>query len=899
MFVRTPPGSSAELRRSRLRAALDGSGTGAWIWELSTRNFFCDTVACRNLGVGPGKVLSLDDLFERVYLYDRPRVEAAMLRASLSDQPFELTTRIATADDSIRYVVLEGSPELDARGAPIRFNGALRDVTEERRRTDELRRHSQILAQVHDAIFAATPSGRILSWNPAAERVYGYSPSEAIGRRIHMLWFEDDQPGLGDNLSAARLASGAHEFVSRVRHKSGAALYAQFRLAPMRNEDGQTVGLLACSSDVTQQREEHELVKMQAGALENIGDAVIVTDQRGTILHANQAALGLCPRKAGGLLGVRMAELFSGLAAEARKIDQIRETLLGGDEWLGELSFLSAASAPLLARTSVRRIELESAPVWVWVLQDITEQRRAEAALIERERRFRTLADSAPMEVWMTDAHGNCEYVNKTWLERFGRPCEKALGAGWLEVVHPDDRARLQELIRCTPGAEPFELEMRMLDRTGQNAHILTRAAPRVENGQVVGFIGSGVDITNIRKAEEERIQLEQQALKSQKLYSLGVLAGGIAHDFNNMLVSILGFSDLALHELEPRHPARTLVEQIELGSRRAAGLVEQVLTFAGKARRATEEVDLNQAVLETANLLELSLSEGVRLDLQLASELESLYADPAQVRQVVMNLLLNASDVLSQTGGCIRIRTAFEEIAASDPREWADAPPEPGPYVLLEVSDDGDGMNPDTLTQIFDPFFTTKFTGRGLGLSAVMGVVRSHSGAISVRSELGGGSCFTVFFPLERPVLPARPERQAAVSGDLSVLVVDDDRSVLDVTRHMLQSGGLQVHAAQSADEAVALFSQGPERVRLVILDVVMPDAAPANVAARLRELRDDVQILLASGYSDSDLRPAIDGRTFVGFIAKPYNRDELLEAVARACPSIVNDLAKGSASA
>ncbi|MEZ5366697.1 MAG: hypothetical protein R2748_31245 [Bryobacterales bacterium] len=141
----------------------------------------------------------------------------------------------------------------------------------------------------------------------------------------------------------------------------------------------------------------------------------------------------------------------------------------------------------------------------------------------------------------------------------------------------------------------------------GEYAHVLTRGAPRIEDGQVIGFIGSGVDITNIRKAEEERIQLEQQALKSQKLYSLGVLAGGIAHDFNNMLVSILGFSDLALHELEPRHPARPLVEQIELGSRRAAGLIEQVLTFAGKARRATEEVDLNQAVLETANLLELS----------------------------------------------------------------------------------------------------------------------------------------------------------------------------------------------------------------------------------------------------------------------------------------------------
>ena len=892
---------SSEMRRSRLHAALESSRTGAWVWEVATRSFFCDTRACQNLGAPPGSLLRLEDFFACVAGSDRERVQLEMQRAATSNAPFELVARIRTRTGAERFVALEGRPETDVRGEPIRITGSLRDVTEEQRRNAELARQSQILSQVHDAIFAASPEGRILSWNQAAEKMYGYPPAEAVGRKIEMLWFEEDRDGLNNDLSAAAVASGAHEFVSRVRHRSGAELYAHFRLALMRNARDETIGLLACSFDVTSRREEHELLTLQASALENIDDAVLVSDKLDKIIHANQAATSMFARPGSSLPGANIALLLTGRARErAARMAEIRSELARDGKWSGELSLARAANAhPILASASVRWIGLESGPVWVWVLQDITEQRRSEAALRERERRFRDLAEVSPMMVWMTDAQGGCQYVNEAWLRQARMSREEASGLGWQKALHPDDREPALRLVDCRNGPrEAFEAEVRMVHRD-EVTYVLACGAPRREGGEIVGFIGSAMDITKIKEAEEERIQLEQRALKSQKLHSLGVLAGGIAHDFNNMLVSIMGFSDLALRELEKRHPARELVEQIELGSRRAAALVEQVLTFAGKARRANEDVDLNEAVVEMVNLLERAVGPKVVFDLDLAAELAPFAGDSAQVRQVVMNLILNASDALTNEGGRIRIRTALEDAQPREGGTWFSDHSPSGPCVVLEVEDDGCGIDQDTLAQIFDPFFTTKFTGRGLGLSAVMGVVRSHSGAIQVESNVGEGSRFRVLFPAARSPLAGPGALRHAEAGEPCVLAVDDDATVLEASRQMLQSGGVKVYCAQSEDEAAKKLALHSDQVRLVVLDVVMPDVTAAAIVARLKLVRPDIQVLLTSGYSDPSLRPPIDGHTIVGFLPKPYTRDQLLEAIALLCPAIVQDVAEDSASA
>ena len=896
------PGHSQGGRTSRLRAALEGSRTGTWLWDLPTGRFFCDGRACNNLSAPSGAILTLHDFLACVAPSDRQNTEYQLQRVSESDQPFAITAHILTPEGQTRYVELRGQPEIDPSGIPRRISGALRDVTEERLHNIELRRQTQIFSQVHDAVIATKPDGRILSWNAGAERTFGYKAADVMDQNLQDLWFEEDRHEVEEQISAASLASGAHEFISRVRHESGAALYAHFRFAVLRDARGQDVGFLACSHDVTRQREEHEMLSLQARALESIRDAVLVTNKMGSILLSNAAALELFQQRGAKLAGLHVSSLLAGSTeVRAQLLKEIRAALDERGHWSGVLRHPRIDSSDrIVTRTTITALDLASGPSWVWVQQDITEQLKAEAALRERERRFRNLADSAPIMVWMTDAEGASEYVNQAWLQQCGMTPEQASGQGWRDAIHSDDRLELQRLIDCRNQVRgPFETELRMHRPDGSVAYTLTRGAPRYEDGRLVGFIGSAVDITRIKRAEEERIAMEQHALKTQKLQSLGVLAGGIAHDFNNMLVSVLGFSDLALHELEPGHPARELVEQIELGSRRAAALVQQVLTFAGKAERASKEVDVSRTVKEMAKLLERTVGPKVAIDLELDTDLPLLISDPGQISQVVMNLVLNASDALGEDGGRIRVQTSRYTYDPADAGRWIEGENlSEGEYIKIEVHDSGCGMDDPTLSQVFDPFFTTKHDGRGLGLSAVMGVVRSHAGALQVESSRGHGSSFRVLLPVSR--LPTA-EPSISFTGERSeaaVMVVDDDPAVLNATSQMLQSGGLRVFCARSEAEAVAIFEKHADLIRLVILDVVMPDATAARVAAKLHAIR-HVRILLVSGYSSSAARPSIDGRTFVGFLPKPYTRARLLAAVESMAPEAMPDAEEDAASA
>ena len=324
------------------------------------------------------------------------------------------------------------------------------------------------------------------------------------------------------------------------------------------------------------------------------------------------------------------------------------------------------------------------------------------------------------------------------------------------------------------------------------------------------------------------------------------------------------------------------------------------MLTFAGKARKGEEEVDLNETVLEMVHLLETTVGRTVVVDLDLAKDLPPLIGDPAQLGQVVMNLVLNAADALGDKGGRVRVRTSTYVLDGAEKQAWGSDHELPnGEYLQIEVHDAGCGMNEETLSQIFDPFFTTKRDGRGLGLSAVMGVVRSHGGAVAVNSDPGQGSVFRVLLPLARPSLGTESLAPPRMEGEQAVLVIDDDQTVRQATRRMLQSGGLRVYCAQSESEALAIYRQRSREIKLVILDVVMPDTNPQRVAVGLREIRSDVRILLASGFSESDLRPDVDGKSFHGFVPKPYDRAQLLDAAIAACPSLLPELSGDAAHA
>lgn len=412
---------------------------------------------------------------------------------------------------------------------------------------------------------------------------------------------------------------------------------------------------------------------------------------------------------------------------------------------------------------------------------------------------------------------------------------------------------------------------------------------PRREpsTGAVMGVIEYVRDITEIRRAEEERRKFEMQMQQAQKLESLGVLAGGIAHDFNNLLVGILGNADLALLKLSPVSPARESIENVVKAAERAADLARQMLAYSGKGRFLIESISLSDVVEEMAHMLEVSISKRAVLKYKFADNLPVIEADITQTRQVIMNLITNASDALGEKSGVISVATGAMQCDMHYLRStYVNEDLAEGLYVYIEVSDTGCGMDAETQARMFDPFFTTKFTGRGLGLAAVLGIVRGHQGAIKVYSETGRGTTFKVLFPAS--VQLPRGLDQSAESGDVwlgdgCVLIVDDEESVRAVGQGYLEAAGLRVLTAQDGREAVAIFAQDPDAVSVVLLDMTMPHMDGEETYRELRRIRENVRVVLSSGYNEQDVTQRFSGKGLAGFIQKPYRMDDLLAILRR----------------
>ncbi len=407
------------------------------------------------------------------------------------------------------------------------------------------------------------------------------------------------------------------------------------------------------------------------------------------------------------------------------------------------------------------------------------------------------------------------------------------------------------------------------------------RANPqRDSSGQVSGLMGVSIDITARRRAEEA-------VLQAQKLESLSVLAGGIAHDFNNLLVSILGNAGLALLELSPESPARESIEDIQAAGQRAAELARQMLAYSGKGHFVVQRIDLSQIVREMTHLLRASIGKSAALRFDSPPSLPAVEADATQLRQVVMNLVLNASDAIGDQEGVIRVSTGVRHATRADlAREFARDDLPGGDYVFLEVADTGVGMDAETRSRIFDPFFTTKFTGRGLGLAAVLGIVRGHRGAIRVDSEPGSGTTFVVLLPAAGGALAQQDreteaERGAKLAG--VVLVVDDEPSVLAVTSRALRAFGMKVLSAPDGQEAVRTFQQHAGEIDCVLLDMTMPGMTGEDTIRALRAIRPGASVILMSGYSESEVSNRFAEHALSGFIQKPFELRVLREAIDR----------------
>jgi PAS domain S-box-containing protein len=501
------------------------------------------------------------------------------------------------------------------------------------------------------------------------------------------------------------------------------------------------------------------------------------------------------------------------------------------------------------------------------------ERARAEEALRVSERQFHELADSMPQLVWVDLPNGDCIYLNRRWYEQMGVGPDQSLGEQWADLLHPDDRTRsLNYLHSCIATGEPYETEHRIRNASGEYRWFLSRALPaRDDQGHITHWYGTSTDIQEKKCAEE---QLRQ----TQKLESVGLLAGGIAHDFNNLLTAILGNASLVLDEIGPG-PAERIREVIS-SAERAASLTRQLLAYTGKGHFVVRDLDVSEAVQEISGLVEFSIPKSVELVLNVQKRLPAVRMDPSHLQQILMNLVINAGEAIGEgNSGKITISTRITDVA----KPFVDAIGEeiaPGRYVCIEVTDTGIGISEENKSKIFDPFFTTKFTGRGLGLAALAGMLRSHKGGITVGRAEGRGSIFRVFLGVS--------EKQAGTSetpvgGDKRgiVLVVDDVAPVRDFLATVLRRQGYRVLTAADGREALAVFDRENGHIDAMVLDVVMPLMGANDLLPKMRARQPDLKVLLTSGSTESESRHLRAGNPGVSFIQKPYTAQQVAGAV------------------
>ena len=727
---------------------------------------------------------------------------------------------------------------------------------------------------------------------------------------------------------------------------------------------------------------------------------VAITDQRGTITNVNEKFCEISQYSKEELLGQDHRIINSGYHSK-EFIRDLWTTIANGKVWRGEIKNRAKDGSFFWIDTTIVSFQDDNgAPAQnIAICYDITSRKHAEEALLESEQRFRSVADSAPVLIWMSGTDKLCNYFNQPWLDFTGRTLEEELGNGWTEGVHAEDLSGcLKTYTTSFANRREFRMEYRLRRRDGEYRWILDHGVPRVAtSGEFLGYIGSCIDITEFRSATERireqanlldhardaivvadledhivywnlsaqrlfgwsaedvtgksarelfypsggpqfdqanlmltetgqwhgelflrredgsditvesrwtlvraegeepkavlmintditaKKRIEDQALRSQRMESIGSLAGGIAHDLNNVLSPIM----MSLEMLQMKYPdeeSKVWLQILQASAARAASLVKQVLTFARGNAGKRVVFQPKHVLADLSRILRETLPKSIEVQLDVPRDLGAINADTTQVNQVLMNLCVNARDAMPN-GGRLTIKAENTTLDAT----YSQMKPEAhaGDFVKIVVCDTGTGMKPEVIARIFDPFFTTKEIGRGtgLGLSSALSIVKSHEGFIDVKSQLGKGTEIAVFFPvstdLEEPLHAVDEAELLCGHGEL-VLVVDDEESIRQITKGTLETFGYRVLTASDGTEALAQYATN-RNVAVVITDLVMPFMDGVATIRALRRLDRDVKIICTSGLTEDRRAVTITRAEANAFLPKPYTAKQLLKVLAQ----------------
>jgi len=751
----------------------------------------------------------------------------------------------------------------------------LKSAGEELRASEEL--YTKLLASLPDIVVRTDMEARILFLSDSAVKVGGYSREELVGRSVFSFLPPEHRRRARDDFHATFTAKlGPQEFP--IILKNGRRLLFEVNSDVLRNADGSPSGMVLVCRDISERQHAAEALRQSEAKyrtiIEEIEDGYQEQDLKGNFTFFNESLRRIFGYTREEMMGANYRQFMADRENAAdifRVYNRLYRTGIP----------VKKHRCDIVTKDGVRRsieffaslmVDADGRPSgFKGIARDVTERQMA-------EEQYRVVADSSQTGVYILQDGVAC-FVNPHIGRYSGYTDEELLGSRFMNFVHPEDRATVKEKSRqMLKGSLKTPYEYRIVVKNGEIKWLLETVTSISFRGKR-SILGNSVDITEQKKAESERRNLEMQLLQSQKLESIGTLAGGIAHDFNNLMMGIQGYASLMLLDMPETHPHYARLRAIETQVKSGAELTRQLLGFARGGRYEVMATDVNDLVRKTVALYSRTRKE-IRIHEKYGKGLRAVDVDRGQMDQVLLNILVNAWQAMP-SGGDIFVETdnaVLDEIAA----EPHGVPP--GAYIRISLRDTGVGMDEKTKRRIFEPFFTTKEMGRGtgLGLASVYGIIRGHGGFVEVLSDMGRGTTFSLYLPAsENRIAEVTSEAPMLLKGNETILVVDDEALITEVASEMLETIGYRVITARSGREALEILRDKGHDVDLVILDMVMPDMGGRRTFELLRTMNPDIPVILATGYSIDGEAKEIMNRGARAFLQKPFKIDDLSQKI------------------
>jgi len=761
------------------------------------------------------------------------RLETKCSRADGSEFPAEITVTQVIVEKQTSYTVY------------------VRDITARRRAEEMVVRLAAIVESSQDAIIGKDLACRITSWNKGAERMYGYSATEAIGKNVSIIAPVGRSHETQRVVAELKAGRAIKDFETIRIAKNGKLIQVSLTVSPVLDSDGTITGASTIARDITAQKlAEEALRRASETSIYASPVPIIAADIENRVTMWNPAAGVLFGWSEEEVIGKPNPIIPKDVLAEAAKL---HTRLLSGDTLRGievlrqkrngSLVTISLSAAPIRdASHKVKGI--------LGFLSDITEQKRSEEALRQAEEKYRTIFENAVEGIYQTTPDGKYISANPALARMLGFDSPKELidarkDLRTQEYVHPEMHGEFVEMMKVRGVVQNFEYEA--YRRDGKIIWVSENArAVRNSEGRILYFEGTVEDITHHR-------ELEQQLRQMQKIEAIGRLAGGVAHDFNNILMAISSYTELLDRKLTDE-AARRYANEIVKATDRGSSLTEGLLTVSRKQVVSPKVLDLNALITEQITMLKRLIPKNIDVQFTAVDHIGRVKADPSQMQQVLMNLIINARDAMPN-GGRLVIETGDAELDDADCPLANQA--QAGKYVMVAVSDNGCGMSAEIKSQIFDPFFTTKEQGKGtgLGLAIVFGIVKQSGGQIFVHSEPEMGTTFKVYLPfVEAEVqMQAVEEHEQPITGAETVLLVEDEDGVRDSAAEYLRESGYTVLTAKGGPEGLQMAEQYDRPIQLLLTDLIMPLMSGRELSERIARIRPEIRVVFMSGYSNN----------------------------------------------